>query len=375
MNDKSKRSYSPLPKKAAQFHFIHELIRTVFPESMRNATTKTFCYISYDVPFPISSFFRGTQISRAFWSAFILTFVFCFVGQCVTTYLQGTLLGAEEGKKYFLNDYHNLANYMLVCPIYVGLSTIFMLTLMNIRSGINALLLNLNESEKKISSGKMPAWALVFISLLIPSIGIPNYISESLNPAVFKTEYWFLSTISSGERILNVAGVYYVLVNFTLQVISVMGIISFAYMASFTGQLSKLIEHRNLKKELDFDSLKKNLNQFVYAYVIAKSLVAVYMVNIVYTWPVANPSESQNFLVAVALILVIGLVIVPFPRYIIQKHWYDFTMRRAEAEYGEYPTYQDLRSEKIQGYSLYLDIFIIGHLAREIWLVTTVPQM
>ncbi len=50
-------------------------------------------------------------------------------------------------------------------------------------------------------------------------------------------------------------------------------------------------------------------------------------------------------------------------------------MRRAEAGYGDYPSYPELRNPKIQGYSLLLDVFIIGHLAREIWQVTNLPQI
>lgn len=357
MKTQKKRNYSPLPKKAAQFHFIHQLVRSVVPKNVRKATEKTFFYISYEVPFPISSLFKRTQISKAFWSAFLITIAFAFFGQFFATILSDTHIGSEVGKVYFLTDYPNLANWLFVCPTYVGLSTIFMLTLLNLRSGINKLLYDLGEEDSSISTGVIPAWLLICFTLFIPSIGIPNYISEALDPEVFKLEYWFLSIDSSGERHLNIAGIYYTIVNFMLQLVSVLGIVSFAYMISYTGQLSALIEHRNLKNELDFGILKKNLQQFVYAYVIAKSLVAIYMVNIVYTWPIANPSASNNYLIAVVIILIVGLIIVPFPRYIIQKQWYDFATRRADAELDEYPSYQDLRNESIQGFSFFLDIF------------------
>lgn len=367
----ARRSHSPLPQRAAQFHFLHNLTVAVVPHHVRILLGRTFFYIAGEIPFSIASFFGPGRLGATFWSAAALTFLFAFIGQIITTFLEGTLRGADSGRVYFVDDWKNMTNYVLICPVYVGLSSIFFLTLIKIRLGSRRLSTALKGREKaiSISNGGMPAFLLVLIVLLFPAVGIVSYMREVLDPNLYKETYWFISSVAnSGQRILGIAGIYYALVNFSLQAISVLAILSFAYIVHYASMLGALIDEHPLEREIDFTRLQKHLTQFVYAYVIAKGLVASYMVNVLYTWPVSDKMASTNFVVAAFLILVISLLIVPFPRYYIQMRWFEFANRRADAGFGEYPSYQDLRPIPLQGLSWFLDAFIIANFGRELWL-------
>lgn len=367
-NDTLTKSHPPLPKRAAQFHFISNMITRFIPLKIRNFFSKTFFYLSGEIPFSITEFFKHGRIRSAFWSAFILTFLFAFVGQVITTNLQNSFSGEDVGKIYFSDDWKNILNYVFICPMYVGLSTIFFLTLINIRSGAHDLARMLGDQNKDFSNGKMPAFVIMFLVLSMPAIGIVNYIAEVLNPSIYSKEFWFvLKTAPSGDRILGMADIYYALVNYVLQLITVLAAFSFAYLVYYAGKVGEIVDSKDVKDEIVFTKLKNHLTQFVYGYLIAKALVATYMINILYTWPVSNPTESTNFVAAGILILLIGLFIVPFPRYYIQMRWYEFAKQRAEAGFGDYPSYQDLRTENIQGVSWFLDSLIIFNAAKEIW--------
>ena len=123
-NDTLTKSHPPLPKRAAQFHFIINMITRFIPLKIRNFFSKTFFYLSGEIPFSITEFFKHGRIRCAFWSAFILTFLFAFVGQVITTNLQNSFIGEDVGKIYFSDDWKNILNYVFICPMYVGLSTI-----------------------------------------------------------------------------------------------------------------------------------------------------------------------------------------------------------------------------------------------------------
>jgi len=367
-NDALTKNHPSLPKRAAQFHFISNMTKRFIPLKIRNYFSTSFFYLSGEIPFSISEFFKGSRIGKAFWGAFILTFLFAFVGQVITTYLQNSFSGDNIEKIYFSDDLKNIINYVFICPLYVGLSTIFFLTLINIRLGAGDLASMLGNREKDFSNGGMPAVVIMFLVLSMPAIGIVNYISEVLDPAVYSKEFWFISkTAPSGDRILGMAGIYYALVNYVLQLITVLAAFSFAYLVYYAGKVGELIDNKDVRNEIVFTKLKDHLSQFVYGYLIAKALVATYMINILYTWPVSNPTESTNYVAAGVLILLIGLFIVPFPRYYIQMRWYEFAKQRAEEGFGEYPSYQDLRTENIQGISWFLDSLIILNVAKEIW--------
>lgn len=226
----------------------------------------------------------------------------------------------------------------------------------------------LGKPTVDFSNGKMPAYIIVFIVLSLPTIGITNFMMEVLNPAIYKDEFWFiLKTTSAGDRVLGTAGIYYALVNYVLQIVAVLAAISFSYLVYYSAKVGEIIANKNIQEEIEFSDFKNHLSQFVYGYLIAKALVATFMINVLYTWPISNPTESINYWAAAGIILLIGLFIVPFPRYYIQMRWFEFAKKRANAGYGDYPSYQDLRTETIQGLSLFLDSFIILNIAKGLW--------
>lgn len=123
--DKVKVNHAPLPAKVAQFHFINNIIFRSVPLRIREFSLRTFFYLSGEIPFTISEFFKFSNMGRTFWGAFILTFLLAFVGQVITTSMQGSFNGTDTHKFYFADDWKNIVNYVIVCPMYVGLTSIF----------------------------------------------------------------------------------------------------------------------------------------------------------------------------------------------------------------------------------------------------------
>ena len=57
-----------------------------------------------------------------------LTFVMCFGVVFVWSAMVGTLIGSDPSRLYFLKDWANLLNYILLCPLYIGFGAVLIAT-------------------------------------------------------------------------------------------------------------------------------------------------------------------------------------------------------------------------------------------------------
>jgi hypothetical protein len=89
-------------------------------------------------------------------------------------------------------------------------------------------------------------WPII-LSFVASGVSTSSFIKDLSNPKVTKITYWFFSEATGGERVLNVAGVYYAYLNAVLLFIAL--IAALAYLSIVVEVVSLA---RNLSKVVQF---------------------------------------------------------------------------------------------------------------------------
>ena len=256
-----------------------------------------------------NSFLKEIFLSLIFKKAFIVTFILCFVVNIVGCYISGTLIGDDPKRQYFFYDMASIINYVIICPIYVGLNVIL------IDRFIDSYCVSINYLDIYNLLKKNILW--IAIILTISFLITTNYTKEILDPNTHFKIYWYISYYNSEELYLGLIGTYYIIINFILTIFISNSFIFFLKQFFF----ARNINISEIKNNNNTDSINQQLHSFVYEYFIFKFLIASYMANVC-TWRMSQPHGSINYYIMIIFVTFLGLVIITIPRYYIQKQLY-----------------------------------------------------
>jgi len=307
------------------------------------------------------------EYKRAFWNGALITFFFCFVVISVWTAIEGSLYGTDKNKIYFINDYANLVNYFVLCPLYIGLNS--MLICIILKGWINLKSIPKKFFSRNAKKPILPFSILIIIVLSLSTIFTINYIYECQNPSTYQRVYWFIEAISkNGERVFSALGIYYILLTFILFNIAILAIMLFLTLFLFCIEVGKSIKETKGNEIINFDLLKDNLSYFTIGYIIAKGLIVLYMLNVI-TWKWQRPEGSVNFLIMAVLLTFFGIFFVSIPRYYIELEWFKYKVRKYRFTKDEsILSYEYLLPYHENMIGIILDVIIFSALISSIWL-------
>lgn len=296
---------------------------------------------------------KNASLRKAFWSGLVFGWLFCLLGVVFTTMISGTFSGDDPTRIYFSQDWQNLINYIVICPLYLAFS--FQLITIAIKGWPSITSIQIQPIQK-LPIPRRSITFVVFIVVALSLILTINYVQESLDHKVYSKIGWWVGEIGSGgERILGVVGTYYFLLTFILQSICITAV--FSYLAVFFAavRVGKAIAKEDTDSDISFKSLSKSLASFTEAYLAVKLLTASVMLN-AYTWKYERPEASVNYAILIALLAVFGVFVFSIPRYYIELEWFKFKVRRAIAN-GE--ALDEYMKEDIRPYSTRVIVYIV----------------
>lgn len=311
-----------------------------------------------------------------------ITFFFCYGLNFILSLKSGTLLASTDIERInFIRDGYNQFLFAFVCPAYVSAAFCLIATVAISWKKLNNYS---NEaaadptSQKFVIQDATRLALFISISVLIVSLFIPQFLSDLADHAVTDGLYWFFDRARSGERVLNAAGVYYLVMNAILLFITAMAAFCYISMSIELFRLGKYIRtsifalkttepHADARLKLKHNEqlLRASLSDFSYCYVIAKILVLLYAINI-WVWQMSRAGNVANVNAAIAAILIVGMVVLVLPRLYLGSKWhrlkteYARLMREVEeaaanADPSEDYDYKDVRSKSVRKLAILLD--------------------
>lgn len=343
--------------------FLFSRLLNYCPPLLRHLSWLIVVGISPEVPVSIGKLFsdRGTRRAGSFGA--VMTFLACFVVILVWCSLTQTLRGNQPGRIYFLNDYANLLNYTVICPLYVGLSCALITTVLRGWSK----LAEFAEPDSSSAGRLISAAGVVFSAIFLAGISTANYIAECLNPKIYSLTAWYVAEVVDGRRVIGALGVYYAVINFSLLVIIIIAAYAFLSFFVVSVQVGDRLKNWNPVNPLSFEQLSAKLSTFTEAYLLFKLLAAALMLN-AFTFKWSRPHHSLNFWLFGAAITFFGVFFVSFPRYYIELEWLQLKFRMAQSGTpAEKPRYDDLRPFHTQLIVYFIDLLIIGGFITSFW--------
>jgi hypothetical protein len=258
----------------------------------------------------------------------------------------------------FLEDWPNLINYSLLCPLYVVFGTYFVTHIGGLRNALtrSGLLPALGVADElPTRSGKK--WALsVGLIVLSSMLSISFYASELPN---YRWLFWFQSISAHGDRILTAHGYYYILTNIFLNLLMVAVVATHFEMFAVSWIVGKgirklMTEKKPLPESLTSpDDLLRLFKPFTSLYVASKVLVVVVLVNM-YTWKAQEPDFRGMLEFTIVFLALMGAAVVSYPRYHVHYWLY---RAREQAKPSEYP---ETRYPWAVGLADFADLLILG---------------
>jgi len=295
------------------------------------------------------------KVKRLFFVSFFTGLVFTGVLTPIISAFTGTLLPSNSAFSY-LEDKYNIILYIVVCPAYIALGSIIVYCTVEFQK--IPLIKNLiNEPRPKFLHGKTGHVIWIALSFLLAIIVSANYQHDvfSLNNSFTNKDdiYWFF-TEDRGRIYFNFAGYFYIYLNFLLLLITIITVIFYCSSAFSLIYLSSKIKDGLFG---GFDEARKELNYFIFSFLVAKYVFLVYIIN-VYIWNMSPLGNVENVKLAVLAFSVIGTVLVPLPLKIFESRW--FNHERARYLRREISDRPDMSSLVPAGWARVFKIFPIS---------------
>ena len=343
------------------FSKVEKLVWRPFPECLRQFISTILFRIAPAIPTDLQEFLKPKRRRNAFLLAALATFVAGLVVQVAWAFALGTFRGPDPKRLYLSQDFTNLANYAFVCPVYVGLSAVMFLLVGGYWFRLKRIPIMLGHSEHEGPSLSI-AGAIV-ITLAAGAVNTCKYIAECLDPSISARIPWYITSVTSdGQRVLGAFGVYYTLLNFCLFVVVILALLAFLSFFGLAVRVAAAIRCRPAASKLDFQKIKHSLEGFLLAYIVAKLMVAVLIVNF-YTWQWSQTRVSFTFVFMGVALTFFGVFIASLPRYVLELEWFRFKLKNALAL--DLPIDEldadDMRPTKIRVAAGLLDAVFIGN--------------
>lgn len=288
------------------------------------------CTPAFAEPYRIDR--TGTLWNRLSALIYVAALVHCLGLTTVLTLLSGTFLPAPGMSIEFFEDKWNLFLYAVICPMYVTLC-------------IRLVLLAMERDPRPVEAACTPSgqsrrlFLSLFLISVFSSILITGYVNDALNPDVVERAYWFVEE-QLGFRRLNSAGLFYIVLNFSLLFLTFLGAAAFIGISIDGIRLSRSLLTSDT--EIDFATYKQRLDRLVLAYYWGVLLVACYAVNII-VWKHSPLGGTANIHLAGAMLTLLGIFFVTVPRRFIEHAWSAYQARKHRASGDdEPPEHQDV---------------------------------
>jgi hypothetical protein len=361
--------------RAYLFFQIARFYDAVIPAKVRHFVRRFLLGVSPDVPASLTAIWRSANLNAVFLIAGTLTFVACFVVVVVWSALAETLYGNDPQRLYFVHDWVNILNYTLLCPLYVGFGAVLIAS--SIQGWANLSQLAGNEASNQNSRrSHRAAFSILLFGLLFALISNANFMTEALDPAIYRRTYWFVKQVRpDGSRVIGALGFYYGLLNFCLLLFSVVVGITFISQFRLMGQIGANLDSLARHEPIDTELLRARLTTFTQSYLAGKFAVAAYMANAL-AWKTTQARHSVNLIAYGAALTFFGVFFLSFPRYYVEMEWYRLRALALPSE-SKAPDYQDLRPWEVQFvggswkprlWAGLLDTVIIGAFITSFWL-------
>lgn len=294
---------------------------------------------------------RGTPGPRVDVAIILAAMFFCLGMTAVLAALSNTWWpSSEPGVLHWASDHWNIFLYAVVCPLYVWLC-------------LRLLVLSIERPVTAASSMASPPAVLrlfvsTFLIILFSSVLITSYVSDAANPAIVRYRYWFFDELN-GVRFLNAAGLYYIVLNFSLLVVTFVGAASFIAISIDGMTLARALTHD--APAMGFESFRNQIDRLVRAYRLGVGLVFCYAINLI-VWKFSPLGPTGNLQIAGALFTLVGLFFVAVPRRFVQHLWAEYCVRRAQAtgEPCDGEVYRDVVSSRDRRLLGILQLVCIG---------------
>jgi hypothetical protein len=202
--------------------------------------------------------------------------------------------------------------------------------------------------------------AAIFVILLISVSGTCSYMTDVMD--VIKStgrSYWFLDYRVGTDHTIGLIGIYYTILNFCLLTATVSFAACFLSTFYIAFEVGEALGQVDNLTHLEFDVIKIKLSAFTVAYVHAKILVVLYIINL-YIWQISPLAiAKKNVWVTEVALVVIGVFFVSLPRYFVELQWYLYKWRVLKERQRESEP-QDLRSFKEKMIAYVCDTMLIG---------------
>ncbi len=319
-----------------------------------------FFQLAPGLPTPLRFGMASGARRRIFAYAYFVTVVFCLGVTGTWAYVVGTWSGAEPDRVYLLADWHNLVLYTTVVPVYVSSGILLIITVLGGWHEIASLESSL-RGKTVYTSVPLKAPVLCLFALGAAFLAIANYMKDITDPSNVPAVYWFLEITGNGTRTISSLGVYYALLNFVLLLITLTTLIFFmSSVAATLGVARAIATYSRDSPELRFEVVKAKLSTFSEVYLLAKLIIAAYVVNfgIFADSPLGN---TTNLFLMQALLVAVGVFFIAIPRNEVELQWFRYK-ERMEYEELELHSYDDLLDFRAARIANIIDTFFIGSL-------------
>lgn len=335
--------------------FLKGLLYIGKPLKPSSMLFKKICLsISPNIPGEASKSF-GSPLNRNFFiSTYLIAFCFCFLIPFILCAIEGTLTGSDKYLRYFRQDGWNIILYVFVCPLYVSLAFgIIRQTISHWGRLVDFADSKANPDINHRRTYRLPI--VLFLALLICTGFITNYMYDILHPSTLVAKqariYWFMTDAGAGIRMLNRVGYYYVVLNFALLFITLLGAACFI---SLAVEVIRAANASSVEKIDSFAVLQSELVAFTNTYILAKGITAAYALNII-IWAVSPLGNTSNLLVSQIALSIVGVFFVAIPRQYIELKWFElWESSGKDFEYG------DTRPWRIRATASLLDAFFVS---------------
>ncbi len=337
----------------------------VLPRKVRGWLDLLLNKIAPDVPVSLSVILSEADAGRAFAGGAVGTLVLGLGVVALWSYAAGTLFGTDPGRLYLSKDVPNLVNYALICPLYVGFGCALIVVTVRGWAQLQGVGHPVSIRATSRASGSFGFPILAALILLTAGVVTALYVSEVLDPHVYKQAYWFIERIGpDGARLLGAFGVYYAVLNFWLLALSLL-VLALVIAVFVSGMRLGDDLRAGAAAGLSTSEVRERLTTFTRAYIVSKWLAATYMAN-AFTWRSERPHNSLTFILLGVVLSFFGVFFISFPRYYIELCWFQ---ARAAGATGPVPTdeYEDIRPRWAQNTATVLDALIISGFLTTFW--------
>jgi hypothetical protein len=310
----------------------------------RNLFYYSVAYISPELKFDINRTIKEYNVLSILMIGFAAGLVVSFGFPAFFAWWSGTLLPdpsmLEPERVSFFEDRKNLQIYLLVSPAYLAISAAIIIT------AFRGWLLTLDSPAANtdlpilaVTGGeRISTWRLAnVIGMLLFVLFIPVWVNVNQFQSIMQVDhveeglYWFLDVSPRGDVRLNKAGVAYSIINSVKFIVILAAAVCYFASAAEMLRIASSVPHFHGAGDEILNPWRERLRHYALIELLTKGLVLVLAVHTSIFSKQPWQPQSNALLQALAII-VVGLGMVPFPRYYFEYRWLSEDRRSGTGE-------------------------------------------